>query len=51
MRNEAMKPLEVLVGSWNTTMREPADREVPGSATVEWLGDSAATSARAGTAG
>jgi len=44
MHNEAMKPLDVLVGSWNTTMRnawflEPADREVPGSATVEWLSD------------
>lgn len=44
MRNEAMKQLDVLVGSWRTTMRnawflEPADKEVPGSATVEWLGD------------
>ena len=39
MRNEAMEPLDVLVGSWRTTMRnawflEPADREVPGSAAV-----------------
>ena len=38
MRNEAMEHLDVLVGSWRTTMRnawflEPADREVPGSAT------------------
>src|SRR4051812_3348074 len=44
MRNKAMEPLDVLVGSWRTTMRnawflQPADREVPGSATVEWLGD------------
>jgi len=44
MRNEAMEQLDVLVGSWRTTMRnawflEPADREVPGSAAVEWLGE------------
>lgn len=44
MRNEAMGRLDVLVGSWRTTMRnawflEPADQKVPGSATVEWLGD------------
>ena len=44
MRNEAMERLSVLVGPWRTTMRnawflEPADLEVPGSATVEWLGD------------
>jgi hypothetical protein len=44
VRNEAMEQLDVLVGSWRTTMQnawflEPADREVPGSATVEWLGD------------
>jgi len=44
MRNEAMERLDVLAGSWTATMRnawflEPADREVPGSATVEWLGD------------
>jgi hypothetical protein len=44
LRNEAMEQLNVLVGSWQTTLRnawflEPADREVPGSATVEWLGD------------
>jgi hypothetical protein len=44
MRNEAMEQLDVLVGSWETTMRnawflEPADQEVPGSATVEWLDD------------
>jgi hypothetical protein len=44
MRNEAMQRLDVLVGSWQATMRnawflEPAGREVRGSATVEWLGD------------
>lgn len=44
MRNEAMRQLDVLVGSWRTTLRDawfldPADQEVPGSATVEWLGD------------
>lgn len=44
MRSEAMNRLDVLVGSWRTTMRdawflEPAGREVPGSATGEWLGD------------
>jgi hypothetical protein len=44
MRNEAMQRLDVLVGSWQATMRnawflEPADREVPGSATAEWLGN------------
>lgn len=45
MRSKDMQQLDVLVGSWRTTMRnawflEPADREVPGSATVEWLADS-----------
>jgi hypothetical protein len=44
VRNEAMEQLEVLVGTWRITMRnawflEPADREVPGSATGEWLDD------------
>lgn len=44
MRNEAMEQLDVLVGSWRTTMRNawflaPDDQKVPGSATVEWLGD------------
>jgi hypothetical protein len=44
MRSEAMERLDVLVGSWRTTLRnawfrEPPDREVPGSATVEWLSD------------
>ena len=44
MRNEAMEQLDVLVGSWQATMRnawflEPADQEVAGSATVEWLGE------------
>src|SRR3954463_9692717 len=44
MRNDAMQRLDALVGSWRATMRnawflEPADQEVPGSASVEWLGD------------
>src|SRR4029453_6450585 len=44
MRREAMEQLDVLIGSWETTMSnawflEPPDQEVPGSATVEWLGD------------
>jgi hypothetical protein len=44
VRNEAMEELDVLVGSWRTTLRhawflEPADREVPGSASGEWLGE------------
>lgn len=44
MRNAALDQLDVLVGSWETTMSnawflEPADLEVPGSATVEWLGE------------
>ena len=44
MRNEAMEQLDVLVGSWRTTLRnawflEPDEQNVPGSATVEWLGD------------
>jgi hypothetical protein len=44
MPNEAMARLDVLTGSWRTTLRnawflEPADLEVPGQATVEWLAD------------
>ena len=44
MRNEAMERLDVLVGAWRATMRdawflEPADQEVTGQATVQWLGD------------
>jgi len=44
MRNEAMQRLDVLIGSWHTTMRnawflEPTEQEVPGSATVRWLDD------------
>jgi hypothetical protein len=44
MRNVAMEQLDVLVGSWKTTMLnawflEPAGREVPGTATVDWLHD------------
>jgi hypothetical protein len=48
MRSEAMQQLDVLVGSWATTMRnawflEPAGREVPGKASVEWLDDAFVT--------
>jgi hypothetical protein len=44
VRSEAMQQLDVLVGSWRTTMSnawflDPPDQEVPGSATVEWLHD------------
>jgi hypothetical protein len=44
MRNKAVEQLDVLVGSWRTTLcnawfLEPPDQEVPGTATVEWLGD------------
>lgn len=44
MRCEAMQRLDVLTGTWQTTMRnawflEPADLEVPGTTTVEWLSD------------
>jgi hypothetical protein len=44
MRNEAMQQLDVLVGSWGTTMLnawflEPAGRKVTGSAIGEWLDD------------
>src|SRR4051795_1805500 len=44
MRNEAMEQLDVLIGSWHTTMRnawflEPTEQEVPGSASVQWLDD------------
>ncbi|HET7350843.1 MAG TPA: hypothetical protein VFJ28_07890 [Marmoricola sp.] len=44
MRNEEMQRLDVLVGTWRTTLKnawflEPADLEVPGEATVEWLHD------------
>ncbi|MFI7678258.1 hypothetical protein [Actinophytocola sp. NPDC049390] len=44
MRNEAMQRLDVLTGTWRTTLGdawflEPPGREVPGTATAEWLGD------------
>ncbi|RDI69270.1 hypothetical protein [Nocardia pseudobrasiliensis] len=44
MRNEAIQRLDVLTGSWRATLRnawflDPADQEVPGSATGEWLSD------------
>jgi hypothetical protein len=39
-----MERLDVLTGSWKTTMQnawflEPADQKVPGTATGEWLGE------------
>lgn len=39
-----MKQLDVLTGSWRTTLKnawflEPADVEVPGTATAQWLAD------------
>jgi hypothetical protein len=44
VRNDALERLDVMVGSWQTTMHnawflEPPDQEVPGSATVAWLAD------------
>lgn len=44
MRNKELEKLEVLVGRWTLTLSdawflEPPATEVPGSATVEWLGD------------
>ncbi|GAB1509710.1 hypothetical protein [Actinophytocola sp. KF-1] len=48
MRNEAVQRLDVLTGTWRTTLRDawflnPPDQEVPGTATVEWLGDAFVT--------
>ena len=44
MRNEAMERLDVLTGSWQTTLTnawfiDPPEQEHPGTATIEWLGD------------
>lgn len=44
MRSEAMEQLDVLVGSWRSTLSnawflEPADLEVPGTGTGQWLSD------------
>lgn len=44
MRNKAMEQLNPLVGTWQTTMRnawflDPPDQEIPGTTTIEWLGD------------
>jgi hypothetical protein len=44
MRGEAMRRLEVLAGTWRTTMRnawflDPPGTEVPGTTTIEWIGD------------
>ena len=44
MRSEAMERLDVLTGSWKTTLTnawfiDPSDQKIPGTATIEWLGD------------
>jgi hypothetical protein len=44
MRNQALEVLGGLVGSWTLTLSdawflEPADKQVHGSATIEWLGE------------
>jgi hypothetical protein len=45
MRNTRLAKLEGLVGEWTTTVSdawflEPPGLEVPGTATIEWLGES-----------
>jgi hypothetical protein len=45
MRNTELEKLHGLVGEWTTTMSnawfiEPQGLEVPGSTTIEWLGES-----------
>ena len=45
MRNTGLEKLDGLVGEWRTTISdawflEPPGTEVPGTATVEWLGES-----------
>lgn len=45
MRNTELARLDGLVGRWTTTMSdawflEPQGTEVPGAATIEWLGES-----------
>ena len=45
MRNAELERLDVLVGEWTTTMSDawfldPPGTEVPGSATISWLGES-----------
>jgi hypothetical protein len=45
MRNTEMAKLDGLVGEWTTTISdawflEPAGTTVPGTTTIEWLGDS-----------
>ncbi len=44
MRNTEMEKLEGLVGSWSTTLSdawflEPPGTTVPGTSTIEWLGE------------
>jgi hypothetical protein len=45
MRNSELEKLDRLVGRWTTTMSdawflEPPGTEVPGTTTIEWLGES-----------
>jgi hypothetical protein len=45
MRNTELEKLDGLVGEWTTTMSdawflEPPGTEVPGTTTIEWLGES-----------
>lgn len=45
MRNAELETLDGLVGEWTTTLSdawflEPPGTEVPGTATIEWLGES-----------
>ncbi len=45
MRNSELEKLDGLVGRWTTTMSdawflEPPGTEVPGTTTIEWLGES-----------
>jgi hypothetical protein len=45
VRNAELEKFDVLVGEWTVTISnawflEPAGTEVPGTATVEWLGES-----------
>lgn len=45
MRNTALERLDRLVGEWTTTISdawflEPPGTEVPGTTTIEWLGES-----------
>src|SRR4051795_13772799 len=48
MRNEALAELDDIVGDWSLTMTgawflDTLETEVPGSATIEWLGEAFVT--------